>query len=75
VAFGAQVPTAEGKRRMMELRTKVNDYHFNDREVYWLRRTLMGDAEYSGQDLEKSVGMQVTVRNSTTVKKIVAKYS
>ena len=75
VAFGAQVASAEGKRRLMELRTKAHDFHCNDREVYWLRRRLMEGAEYSGPALEKSVGMPITVRNSTTVRKIVAKYS
>jgi uncharacterized protein (DUF1697 family) len=75
VAFAAQGASKEGKQRVLALRTPVNDFHFNEREVYWLRRRLMGDATYSGQALEKSVGMQVTVRSSTTVKKIVAKYS
>jgi len=75
VAFGAQALSEESKRRLLELRTKAHDFHGNDREVYWLRRRLMEDADYSGPALEKSVGMKITVRNSTTVKKIVAKYS
>ncbi len=75
VVFGAKVLTTEGKQRLMALRTKAHDFHCNEREVYWLRRRLMEDSEYSGPALEKSVGMPITVRNSTTVKKIAAKYS
>lgn len=75
IGFGATTPTAEAKRKLASLTTRVDDFHTSGREVYWLRRLEIGQSLFSGSLLEKALGMQVTFRNRTTVKKIAAKYS
>jgi hypothetical protein len=59
----------------MSLSNEVNGLHVRGREVYWLRRTSLGVSEYQGGTLEKSIALPATFRNSTTVKKIAAKYA
>jgi uncharacterized protein (DUF1697 family) len=65
----------EAQQKLMGLRSAVDDLHVRGREVYWLRRTRLGESAVSGALLEKRAGMQGTVRNSTTVKKLAAKYA
>ena len=58
--------------RMMTFRSKVNDFHVHQREVYWLCRRKMVESVFSAALLEKSLGMPATLRNSTTVRKLSA---
>jgi uncharacterized protein (DUF1697 family) len=75
VGFLAQPPSAQAKTKLLSLNDKINDLHINGREVYWLRRTAVGQSEYSGGVFEKALAVPVTFRSSTTVTKIAAKYS
>ena len=52
----------------------VDEFKIRDREIYWLCRKSFSDSEFSGARLEKMLGMRMTVRNSTTVRKLAAKY-
>jgi len=75
IGFGATTPTLEAKRKLASLTTPVDDFHTSGREIYWLRRLEISQSLFSGTLLEKTLGMQVTFRNCTTVKKIAGKYS
>ena len=75
IGFLADSPGEEAKRKLRSLTTKVDDFHICGRELYWLRRRKISESEVSGALLAKTLGMQATLRNSTTVKKIAAKYS
>ena len=75
IGFLADKPSDEAKQKLIPFVTEVDDFHVSGREVYWLRRTLIGESVFSGARLERSFGMQATFRNSTTVRKIAAKYS
>jgi uncharacterized protein (DUF1697 family) len=75
VGFLVTTPTPEAKRKLSSLTTLVDDFHTNGREVYWLRRREIGESVFSGTLLEKTLGMQATLRNATTVRKLAAKYS
>ena len=70
VAFLHTKPGKELIDRLMTFKSKVNDFHVHQREVYWLCRKKMMDSEFSGAVLEKTFGMPSTMRNSTTVKKL-----
>ena len=74
VGFMAACPSDEAKQKLLALGLKLNDFHLHGREVYWLLRTSFSDSEFSGARLEKTLGMSATLRNSTTVKKLAAKY-
>lgn len=75
IGFMASEPSATAKEKLLSLATKVDDFHLNGREVYWLCRTKFSESEISGAQLAKTLGMPATLRNSTTVKKMAAKYS
>ena len=75
VAFLADRPGAEATRSLLSLANEVDDFHVAGREVYWLRRTKVGESKFSGALLERTLGAQATVRNSTTVRKLAAKYA
>ena len=75
VGFMADAPDRQAKQKLLSFSTKINDFHIHGREVYWLCRKKFGESEFSGTLLEKCLGTRVTLRNSTTIRKIASKYS
>jgi uncharacterized protein (DUF1697 family) len=75
IAFLADRPGEEAKKKLLSFSTKIDDLHVSEREVYWLRHTKISESAFSGPRLEKTLGMQATFRNSTTVKRLALKYS
>jgi uncharacterized protein (DUF1697 family) len=75
VGFMAASPADAAKKKLLSLATEVDDFHVNGNEVYWLCRTKFSESEFSGGRLEKILGLPATLRNSTTVRKLAAKYS
>ena len=74
VAFLAGFPGEERQQKLIGYRSAVDDFHIKGREVYWFCRTKMSESVFSGALLEKTLGMPATMRNTTTVKKLAAKY-
>ncbi len=75
IAFLPTPPTAESQQKLMAFRTPLDDFHVHEREIYWLCRTKISESSFSGVLLEKAIGMPATMRNSTTVRKLAAKYA
>lgn len=76
IGFVADSPADEAKRKLLSCSGEFDDLHVQGREIYWLCRTrMMSDSKFSGALLEKILGMRATFRNSTTIRKIAAKYS
>ena len=75
VGFLADTPSDQSRQKLLSFICEIDDLHVHGREVYWLcRAKLMSDSKFSGALAEKILGMRVTFRNSTTVKKLAAKY-
>jgi uncharacterized protein (DUF1697 family) len=74
IAFLQHEPTHQAHQKLMSFRNATDDFHVHQRQVYWLCHTRFSDSTFSGPKLEKTLGLQATVRNSSTVKKIAAKY-
>lgn len=74
IAFTADPPIAAAKQKLLASATETDEFHIHDREVYWLCRTQFHESKFSGALLEKILGMPATVRNSTTIRKMAAKY-
>lgn len=74
IAFLAYTPSDESIQKLLAYTSKTDEFHVSEREVYWLCRKKFSESEFSGAQLEKILGMPATLRNSTTVKKIVSKY-
>jgi uncharacterized protein (DUF1697 family) len=75
VAFLRAPPSDEGLRKLQAYRTDEDDFRVQQREVYWLRRGKISESTFSGALLEKALGSAATMRNSTTVRKLAAKYA
>lgn len=75
IGFVAEPPGVLVKQKLLSLVSEVDDFQLHGREVYWLCRCkLMSDSKFSGALAEKTLGMRATFRNSTTIKKLAAKY-
>jgi uncharacterized protein (DUF1697 family) len=74
IAFLHTPPSAGTEQKLMAFRSEVDDFRIHGREVYWLCRKKMSESSFSGALLEKTMGMPATIRNATTIKKLVAKY-
>jgi uncharacterized protein (DUF1697 family) len=74
IGFLSEAPSKAAEANLMKYRTKLDDFHVHEREVYWLCRTGMSESAFFRIGLDKALGMKVTVRNSTTVGKLVEKY-
>ena len=66
-------PSVEAIHRLLSLRTAVDDFAIDGREMYWLRRSR--ESRISGALLERTLGQKLTARNITTVRSLAAKLS
>jgi uncharacterized protein (DUF1697 family) len=74
IGFLGDTPAAEAQKKLLLLRTRVDEFHSNGREFYWLCRAKMSDSKITGNLLQKALGMSTTLRNSNTVQRLATKY-
>ena len=65
---------ATSQKKLMALRSHIDDLHVHEREVYWLCRVNQNDSKFSNAVLEKTLGGPSTIRGVNTVRKLAAKY-
>ena len=73
VGFLQRKPGADAARKIVALRTAVDEFHVHRRELYWGCRGRFSDSAVSGGILERTIAMPLTMRNVTTVRKLAAK--
>ncbi|MBI5962538.1 MAG: DUF1697 domain-containing protein [Chloroflexi bacterium] len=61
-------------KKLMALRTDIDDFHAHGREFYWLCRKKQSDSKISNVVLEKKLGLKTTLRGVGTVNKMAEKY-
>lgn len=75
IAFVQSPLGREVQPKLDAFQTAQDRFHVHGREVYWWRGARFSDSPLSGSGkFEKLLGAQVTVRNSTTVRKLAEKY-
>ena len=74
VAFIHKTPDETSKRELMKLRTDIDDFAINGREIYWLCRKRQSESDFSNAVFEKALGISATWRNINTVRKLAEKY-
>jgi len=72
IAFLRAAPAAPCIDQLLTHRNNFDDFHVNDREVYWLCRGKFSDSPFTGSKLERTLKLPATVRNSTTLRKLMA---
>jgi uncharacterized protein (DUF1697 family) len=75
IGFLDNQPNKESQKKVLVLSDEANKFHFNNKELYWLCRKNFSDSGITGKTLEKALGVETTIRNSTTIRKIVVKFS
>jgi uncharacterized protein (DUF1697 family) len=74
IAFLADALDAVSQKRLLALKTDIDDFHVQGREVYWLCRQKQSESTFSNVVLEKTIGRAATMRGINTIQKLVAKY-
>jgi uncharacterized protein (DUF1697 family) len=74
VAFLAQPPNAKTTKALMALTTRLDDFHVDGREIYWLSKAKQSESKISNVVFEKTMGCRSTVRGINTVRKMAEKY-
>jgi uncharacterized protein (DUF1697 family) len=75
IGFLDNQPNKDSQKKVLALSNEANEFHFNNTELYWLCRKNFSDSGITGKTLEKALGMETTIRNSTTINKITVKFS
>ncbi|MGE5682873.1 MAG: DUF1697 domain-containing protein [Bacillota bacterium] len=75
IGFLKDEPAESVKNKLLSLQSENEEFRISGKELYWLCRIKFSESVFSGPLLEKTLRMQITLRNSTTVKKMVAKLS
>ncbi|HEV2883336.1 MAG TPA: DUF1697 domain-containing protein [Pyrinomonadaceae bacterium] len=74
VGFMAAAPVNNASQNLSDRVNSMKDFKIHGREVYWLHRKR-SDSVFPGAQIEKTLGVETTLRNINTVKRILAKYS
>ncbi len=74
IAFLTDALDDPSRRKLMALRTDIDDFHVHQREIYWLCLKKQSESTFSNAVLEKTLSRSSTLRGVNTVRKIAEKY-
>lgn len=74
IGFLDHQPDKASQKKVLMLSNEPNEFHFHNKELYWLCRKNFSDSGITGKTLEKALGMETTIRNSTTIRKTVLRF-
>ncbi len=75
VIFLPETADVELRQSLEDLSTETDRFEFAGREVYWLIRGKLSESPLFGMGLAKMTGgASTTMRNMTTIRRLVAKY-
>jgi uncharacterized protein (DUF1697 family) len=74
IAFLTDPLDDQSKRKLMALRTEIDNFHVHGREIYWLCQRKQSESTFSNAVLEKALGIKSTLRGVNTVRKMAEKY-
>jgi uncharacterized protein (DUF1697 family) len=75
IIFLADTVDEKSKQKVRALRTDTDEFRVHGREIYWLRRQRQSGSTFSTVPLEKTLGRPFTIRGTTTIKRMVLKFS
>ena len=75
VAFLSDALDESSKRKLMALATDIDSFSAHGREVYWLCKKKQSESKFSNAVLEKTLGINSTLRGMNTVRKMAEKYA
>lgn len=75
VGFLRQAPSSEVARQLTQSQTAMDAFGVHERALYWLCRGKSTASLVKWPTIEKAVALDLTMRNLTTVRKLVEKYA
>ena len=75
IAFLTEPLDAASQKKLLALKTDIDDFQVHGREVYWLCRRKQSESTFSNVVLEKTTGRASTIRGVNTIQKMAAKYA
>jgi uncharacterized protein (DUF1697 family) len=74
VGFLAEPLSASTQKKVMALRSDIDDLQARGREIYWLCRKKQSESDFSNAALETALAARSTLRGMNTVERLAAKY-
>lgn len=74
IGFLDNQPDKDSQKTVLALSDEANEFNFNNKELYWLCRKNFSDSGITGKTLEKVLGVETTIRNSTTIRKMAIRF-
>ena len=74
VAFLKETPDEIAVKKLMDLKSEIDDFKVHGREVYWLCKKKQSESDFSNAVLERTLGVRATLRGIRTIRKIIEKY-
>jgi uncharacterized protein (DUF1697 family) len=75
VAFVTEPLDAAAQKKLLALKTDIDNFHVHGREIYWLCKKKQSESTFSNAVLEKTIGRSSTIRGINTIQKMAAKYT
>jgi uncharacterized protein (DUF1697 family) len=75
IAFLTEGIDVSSTRKLMTLRSDIDDFHVHQREVYWLCLKKQSESTFSNAVLERTLRRPSTLRGVNTIRKIAEKYT
>jgi uncharacterized protein (DUF1697 family) len=74
IGFLKEPLSDEGVQSLLALQTVLDEFHVNNRELYWLIRARQSDSKFSNAVFERTLKMKATFRGRNTLIRLAAKY-
>src|SRR3990172_10885160 len=73
IGFLARPLSSEARKTLLALKTDIDDFHVQGREVYWLCRRKQSGSTFSNVLFERTLKVRATFRAMSTITKLAAK--
>ncbi|MEY2565119.1 MAG: hypothetical protein QOH88_3312 [Verrucomicrobiota bacterium] len=74
IGFVATPLNSEATKAVMAMKSEIDDFRVEGREVFWLCRMKQSDSKFSNVRFEKALKARATWRNANTIARLAAKY-
>ena len=74
IGFLKEPLSDEGVQSLLALQTTLDEFHVNNRELYWLSRARQSDSKFSNAVFERTLKTKATFRGRNTLIRLAAKY-
>ena len=73
IAFLAEPLDAASQKRLLALKTDIDDFHVRGREVYWLCGKKQSESTFNNTRFEKALKVRATFRGVATIVRLAAR--